>query len=435
MTNRTGESVVRGALIRLAAVGLATVVAACSGERPSDRSPSEQQVQLSVPSPCASPMAAAGELSTACFGVQLLAAVSGEGDSNALISPMGVGAVLDMAAQGATATVRTAIREMLGAGSTNVESGDRDTQSAYGLAAVLTAADQDAGVELHAVNAAFANRHLDIYPAYSAMLEARFDAPVQRLNFADSAAVETINAWAAQATGGAVPRLLASLEPDDALVLANALHFEGDWAEPFDPAQTAPLPFHLASGDAVHVPTMQADDLPARYREDAGFQAVLLTYGNGAFALAVVLPGPGMAPADAMHKLTADSSWLGGAGFLPARGSLALPRVTLESKASLLPVLRELGLAAALEDERAFAGIAAPAPLLSRVAQSTRLVLDEEGTEAVATTAAVMSTRSAIMDEDWFDMRVDRPFALAVRHRGTGALLFTAWVANPGRSQ
>ena len=425
----------RGALIRLAAVGLAAALAACSGERPSDRSPSEQQGQLSTPSPCVAAAAYAEELSAGCFGVQLLDAVSGEGQSNALISPFGVGAVLDMAAQGATAPVRTAIREMLGAGSADVEGGDRDPGSAYGLAAVLAAADQDAGVELRAVNAAFANRHLDIYPSFSATLETRYDAPVQRLDFADSGAVETINAWAAQATGGAVPRLLASLEPDDALVLANALHFDGEWAQPFDPAQTASLPFHLASGDAVDVPTMQADDLPARYREDAGFQAVLLPYGNGAFALAVVLPGPGMAPADAMHELAADPSWLGGAGFLPARGSLALPRVTLESEASLLPVLRELGLAAALEDEHAFAGIAAPAPMLSRVAQSTRLVLDEEGTEAAAATAAVMTTRSGVLDEDRFDMRVDRPFALALRHRGTGALLFTAWVANPSGSE
>lgn len=423
----------KGALIRLAAVGLATIVVACSGERPSDKSPSEQQVQRSAPSPCAPP--AAGEPSTACFGVRLLAAVSDDGGSNALVSPFGVGAVLDMAAQGATAPLRTAIRELLGTGSADAESGDRDPRSAYGLAAVLSAADQDAGVELHAVNAAFANRHLDLYPAFSATLEGRFGAPPQRLDFAESGAVETINAWAAQATGGAVPRLLASLEPDDALVLANALHFEGDWAEPFDPAQTTPLPFHLASGDAIDVPTMQADDLPARYGEDAEFQAVLLPYGNGGFALAVVLPAPGTAPADAMRRLAAEPSWLGGAGFLPARGSLALPRLTLESEASLLPILRELGLAAALEDERAFAGIAAPAPLLSRVAQSTRLVLDEEGTEAAAATAAVMTTRSGVMDEDSFDMRVDRPFALALLHRASGALLFTAWVANPGSSQ
>ena len=60
------------------------------------------------------------------------------------------------------------------------------------------------------------------------------------------------------------------------------------------------------------------------------------------------------------------------------------------------------------------------------------LVLDERGTEAAAATAAVMTTRAAIVEEeDRFEMRVDRPFALAVRHRGTGAVLFTAWVDEP----
>ena len=297
---------------------------------------------------------------------------------------------------------------------------------------MLTAADEDDGVTLRAANGAFADLRLDVYPSFSAVLEDRFGAPTQRLDFAGADAVERINAWAAQATDGVVPRLLSALEPDDALVLANAVHFKGEWSQPFDPARTAPLPFHLASGEAVEVPTMQADDLPARYRDDQDFQAVRLAYGEGAFALTVVLPRAGLEPAESLERLAADPSWLGGAGFRRARGSLTLPRLTLESEASLLPVLRGLGLEAALEDELAFAGIAAPAPLLSRVVQATRLVLDEEGTEAAAATAAVMTTRSAVLDEDGFEMRVDRPFALAVRHRGTGALLFAAWVAHPG---
>jgi serine protease inhibitor len=42
-----------------------------------------------------------------------------------------------------------------------------------------------------------------------------------------------------------------------------------------------------------------------------------------------------------------------------------------------------------------------------------------------------MTTRSAVEEERSFDLRVDRPFALAIRHRGSGALLFAAWVADP----
>ena len=176
---------------------------------------------------------------------------------------------------------------------------------------------------------------------------------------------------------------------------------------------------------------MQAESLPARYREDGDYQAVALPYGEGDFVAVVVLPREGLEPAAALRGLAADPSWVGGAGFHRAAGYLALPRVTLHGEASLLPVLRGIGLASALEDPNAFAGIAAPAPVLSRVVHRAMLVLDETGTEAAAATAAIMTTRAAIPQEDGFEMVVDRPFLLAVRHRVTGTLLFTAWVADP----
>ena len=177
---------------------------------------------------------------------------------------------------------------------------------------------------------------------------------------------------------------------------------------------------------------MHADDLPARYREDEDFQAVALPYGGGRFEFVAVLPRAGLEAPEALHRLAADPSWLGGRGFRRSRGALALPRLALDAEASLLPALRALGLGDALDDPRAFAGIAAPPPKLSRVLHRTMLVLDERGTEAAAATAAVMTTRTAIVEEErTFEMRVDRPFALAVRHRGTGAVLFTAWVDDP----
>ncbi len=80
---------------------------------------------------------------------------------------------------------------------------------------------------------------------------------------------------------------------------------------------------------------------------------------------------------------------------------------------------------------QAFEGIAAPAPKLSRVLHRTMLVLDEQGTVAVAVTAIVMTASIMVEEERSFEMRVDRPFALAVRHRGTGAVLFAAWVDDP----
>lgn len=423
-----------------------------------------------VACPCSPSDAGSGR-----FAVELLAEVSGEGRANALISPLGITTVLAMLSQGAIESVRQSIQEMVKGGSGGRRRAEVDTvttsetlesqgsgetrgnrrsivdraageapseamaagaagvEDAFNcrLAGVLAAAREDPGVELAVANAAYADRRLDLFPSFSAVLLDRFAAHVERLDFASEGAVPRINAWVARATANAIPRLLSHLEPDAALVLANAMHFHGEWSRSFDPELTVPLPFHPEAGAAIEIPTMQAEELSARYREDADFQAIALPFGGGEFALMVVLPRAGFAPADALRRLASDPSWLGGTGFHRTTGYLGLPRVSLNEEASLLPALSGLGLAAALEDAKAFAGIAAPPPALSRVVHRTMLELDEQGTEAAAATAAVMTTRAAIPEDEGFDMQVDRPFALAVRHHGTGALLVAAWVANP----
>ena len=395
------------------------------------------------------------------FGLELLGAIAEEGPGNALVSPLGIGTVLAMVSQGAKESARRAIGEVIRAGGGSPQGGDGDAAPASAgageqaddaadgdsaappdtdpalmlacqLSALRNARIVDEGVDVHFANGAFANRNLELFPSYSAVLGTWFDARVERLDFADESAVNRINAWVSEATGDAIPRLVAALEPDDALVLANAVHFRGDWTHPFDPERTAPAPFHLRSGTAVEVPTMHAQGLSARYREDDGFQAIALPYGIGGFELVAVVPRGEVEAREAIRRLASDPTWLGGRGFRRARGSLALPRLTLEAEASLLPALRSLGLESALNDPQAFAGITSPAPILSQVLHRTMLVLDEQGTEAAAATAAVMTTRAAV-ELAPFDMRVDRPFALAVRYRPTGAVLFAAWIEDPAQ--
>ena len=418
----------------LAAAALAAAVATGSG--------TAQAVAVHAPPSCEP----AVEVTTGAFGAGLLAAASEGGARNALVSPLGVGAVLEMLAPGAKRPVRRALRALFEAPGEGSDAGgaegapDGDGAHGDGLSCQLAWVRYDAlgdGTMLRAANGAFADRRLDLLPAYATVLRDGFGARVERLDFAGGGAVDRINAWVAEATGGAIPELVERLDPDDVLVLANAMLFYGEWAQPFDPDRTVPAPFHLRTGAAPEVPTMHADDLPARYREDEGFQAAALPYGGGRFELVAVLPRTGVEAAEALERLAADPSWLGGRrGFRRSRGALALPRLSLNEEASLLPALRALGLGAALEDPQAFAGIAAPAPTLSRVLHRTRLVLDERGTEAAAATAAVMTTRAAVVEEEArFEMRVDRPFALAVRHRGTGAVLFAAWVDDPATGQ
>lgn len=295
------------------------------------------------------------------------------------------------------------------------DGGDEERALLCRLAAIAADASADAGIALNVANGAFPSRAVD-FSVLEAVLEERFGAHVEALDFHAAEARRRINAWAAQATDGAIPSLLGSLPTDTILVLANAVLFRGEWTTPFDPERTAALPFRTGAGSSVEVATMRADDLSARYREDESFQALSLPYGDGRFALTIVLPRAGLAASDALRRLASDPTWLRGQGQGPARGHLSLPRLTMQGAYELLPTLRALG----LSDEAS----------VSQVVQSTVLELDEKGTEAAAATAAVVS-KSLALERTRFEMRVDRPFVLALRHPGTGAFLFAAWVDDP----
>ena len=487
---RTPLHLAAAAFAIVAATGSGTAAAAVIPTSPPDCPPSS------------------AELSSGAFGAKLLTAASEDGARNALVSPLGIGDVLEAVALGAKLPVRRAVRKMFEVGGaspgqtvdgmdgTSSTEGDTAAVGSDGAepagdsgAAGSSAAGTDSGgspvgdldggeqigwlscqlasvihdpdffdrmvktddgfilregeVSVAVASGAFADLRLDLFPAFSEAFQDRFnDYPsrpipkIERLDFKDERSVDRINAWVWEATGGDIPYLIPKLDPDDVLVLANATRFQGKWTQPFDPERTVPAPFHLRSGAAPEVPTMHADDLPVRYREDEDFQAAALPYGDGRFEFVAVLPRAGLEAPEALRRLAADPSWLDGQDFRRARGALALPRLDLQAEASLLPALRTLGLGDALDDPQAFAGIAAPAPKLSRVLHRTMLVLDERGTEAAAATAAVMTTRAAIVKEErTFEMRVDRPFALAVRHRDTGAVLFTAWVDDPGTGE
>ena len=363
------------------------------------------------------------DIGSSRFAVELLAAASMDGGQTAIVSPLSVEAVLAMASYGASTPLRHAVRRLF------VDAAGA-WRPACRLATVLNVTGTDGGVELHIANGVFPSYELDVFPAFRVALEDRFGAKVERLDFSQAQSTETINAWVKTNTNGMIPRLLASLGADTVLVLVNALHFRGKWAHAFDPARTAPRLFNRGSGEVVERATMLLENLPALYRKDEDLEAVELPYGAGDFVLTVVLPRRGVAPPDALGKLKTDPSWFGAAGFAEAVGTLRMPRLDLDYTNDILPFLERLGLAEALGSPGVFSGIAAPAPVLSSVVHAARLALDEEGTEAGAATAAVF-TKSM---KAWFDMQVDRPFALAVRRRDSGDLLFVAWVDDPGHT-
>jgi serpin B len=249
----------------------------------------------------------------------------------------------------------------------------------------------------------------------------RAHAAVTVDDLAQPATVARINAWAAEQTRGFIRQVLDGPQPDGGLVGVNALYFKGQWAVPFDAKLTRPRPFHAVGGGSASVPLM-ARSGSYGHREDGRFVAVDLPYKNDRFGLVIATTTDKPATA---AELAPAASWLTGEGFTFGPVELALPRFIMREGADLLGPLDALGLAAG-HTPTAFAPLAQVPLKIKKIAQQAYLKLDEEGTEAAATTT-VIAGRLA-MREKPLAITVDKPFLFGLRDRQSGLLLLSGYV-------
>jgi serpin B len=161
-----------------------------------------------------------------------------------------------------------------------------------------------------------------------------------------------------------------------------------------------------------------------RYADSEAWQAVDLLYGNGAFAMTVLLPMGGRTPEQLLAGLDV-ARWAElTVRFEERPVTLTLPRFRVEYGRRLLDDLAALGMGVAFSGDADFSRIADVAPqrlYISRVDQKTFVEVNEEGTEAAAATAVGVGRTVAPGPAE---MRVDRPFVFAIRERLSGAVLF-----------
>jgi serpin B len=338
-------------------------------------------------------------------------------DSNAFLSPLSASMALGMALNGANGETLDSMQATLrltGLTEAEINQGYKDL---IGLLLGL-----DSSTETRIANAMWIRQNFTLEQAFIDAGKTFFDAEVSTLDFASPTAVSTINDWVSQKTNQRIPTLLDEISSEEILFLINAIYFKGRWRDAFERDETRPAPFYTATGTTRTAQLMSQKD-SLRYYETPEYQAVDLLYGNGAFAMTVLLPQPGHAPADLLSSMTADS-WRELAGHFHVQDmQLSLPRFRLEYSRKLAEDLTALGMGIAFDDSRAdFYRIADVRPdrlYLTRVDQKTFVDVNEEGTEAAAATAVGVGLVSAPPS-----MVVDRPFVFAIRERLSGTVVF-----------
>jgi serine protease inhibitor len=289
------------------------------------------------------------------------------------------------------------------------------------------------GFRLRIANSIWGQASYQFLKPFLDTLATNYGAGLRTLDFAAAPepARQTINGWVKDQTEGKIPDLLPQgvIDVMTRLVLVNAIYFNAAWKSPFTPTLTKPMPFHLADGKTVDVPTM-SDTVSVLYAKGQGYQAVALPYDGDELDLVILLPDAGtfaefeqgLASAQVEGVLAALST---------KQVALSLPKLKYESKLELVETLKSLGMSDAFDPKKAdFSGMTEQRELyISDVVHKAIIALDEKGTEAAAATGVVMRTASAPQIDA--TVAVDRPFVFLIRDVKTGAVVFVGRVLDP----
>ena len=359
------------------------------------------------------------------FGAALYRAVCSDAPAdNQFLSPLSVHMALAMCLEGAAGETRRELERAL-----HLEEPGSRLAYRQGVRAWLAARP---GPGLSLANALFSRQGLELDDTYRRILLDVFAAAVHPLDFGrPEDACALVNAWAARKTRGMISELLTPrmLRADLLLILANAVYFKSAWERPFDPERTEAGLFHADSGTDVPADFMHGT-LEAQYYEDPQCQLLKLFYQD-TFALLIALPRAGHALPELEKRVTSGEE-------LPYLGSrrvaVFLPRFKMSSSYALQQPLSRLGV------HRLFRNDAQLGPMLPREPRTkldealhvARLVVDEEGSEAVAATMLLAVACAAPSRQSIPVFRADRPFHFQIRDAVTGLPLFLGRLLQPG---
>ncbi len=402
--------------MRRGCVALLLAAVACSG--PSDESKGPPPLLTQLPRSLTAPEALlinAGNQFGFAFFREVRHATP---DSNLFLSPLSAAMALGMTLNGAAGTTLDSMRLALQLGSASLAEVDASYRSLIDLLLGL-----DENSEFRIANSIWADAGFPFLAAFLEAARTNFDAEVRTLDLQAPGTPATINDWVSDQTRGKIPTILDQVSADEVMFLINAIYFKGKWRLPFDPERTHPAPFHAADGSAQSVPTMDLDPETLRYAATADYEAVELLYGNGAFAMTLVMPGAGRTLTDLAGGLDAArwAEWT--ASLHELKLGLTLPKFRLEYKRELKQDLSALGMRIAFDPDRAdFSRMADPASgrlYITRATQKTFVDVNEEGTEAAAVTSIGIGTTSLPQT-----VAVDRPFLFVLRERLSGTIFF-----------
>ncbi|WP_062300223.1 serpin family protein [Demequina maris] len=358
------------------------------------------------------------------------------GDENLALSPVSIGIAFGMVDAGATGPVDAALDELFA-----YPAEDEALLSAFNSLGLAVASEPGEGgltadgetVDLPIMRIANSAWFEDTFtpdPAYVDAVQTWFGAEVRSLPLRQDPAGsrEVIDGWVKDRTAGLIPRVMPQSVPNDLtrFILVNTVYLKAQWWAPFFESGTHPEPFTLLDGEAAtaELMTVGAD---VDYVQTEAYDAAVLPY-VGDLEMTLIVPHEGAFAAvrdglDPIALAALDDA------REPGHVYVRMPRFESESRVDLRDVIGDRMGIDGLFDTIGLDGIG-PELEVGAAVHATKVIVDEDGTEAAAATVVEGAAGAAPPEFD-AEIIADRPFLYVVRDTTTGAILFVGQYLDP----
>jgi serine protease inhibitor len=355
------------------------------------------------------------------------ALASAKGTENIMISPFSISSALSMTLNGAQVTTFEAIRKTLGLEQKNIE----QINSTY-LKLMTEMIPVDKRVVVEIANSVWVEKRLIVKQPFITELQKSYKAESRNIDVTNPDALNIVNGWIAGKTYNKITNMLDKLDPDLAMLLINAVYFNGKWRNQFDKAETKEESFYVSASVSKTVPMMhQTENLKAfRYNN---LTIAEIPYGQGNYTMVVVLPDASLSTSEVANALTPTiwQEWMVLLDGNTHKVELSMPRFKYMYKRLLNNDLIGLGMGIAFTDLANFGNISEQDLKISRVLHQTFIETNEEGTEAAAATVVEFIRTTSNPTSQIAKVTLDHPFLYFIRETSTGALLFIGRVGDP----
>ncbi|KAM9337508.1 leukocyte elastase inhibitor-like isoform 3-T3 [Symphorus nematophorus] len=355
--------------------------------------------------------------------------------ANVFYSPFSISSALAMVMLGTSGNTYTQMSECL-------KTKDIQDDVHVSFAKLLSELNKaDAPYALSVANRLYGEQSYQFVQDFLANTKKHYKAELESVDFKTNseAARLNINNWVENQTQGKIKDLLAQgvVDAMTRLVLVNAIYFKGNWNKQFKESATRDAQFRLNKNDTKPVRMMhQKSKFPLTYIPEANCQILEMPYKGKELSMLIFLPMDIEDSTTGLEKLEEQLTyenfveWTRPDMMDDIEVQVGLPRFKMEETYDMKNVLISMGMVDAFDMAMSdFSGMSPANDLvLSKVVHKAFVEVNEEGTEAAAATAAVVTLRSAMLPATFI---ADHPFLFFIRHNPSKSILFAGRYCSP----